>query len=347
MKILNVMFAKKKGGMEQAFLDYNNALLARNHHVVALIHPGAQIKSQIKSRYKTIYNFSRFDFLAIYRIKKLIRGEKPDCIITHGARAVCLVKAAAGKIPIIAVAHNNNKFKHMLGVNAIIAVNHALAQTLIAAGQPGDKVYIVPNMLNIPHDFKYTKPKQFTVPCIGAIARMSPEKGIDVLIEALHLLKQKGLKFTAKIAGDGPEIAKYKALVLQYNLGAEVEFMGWISDKKNFYSNVDILCVPSRDESFGIVALEGMMHCLPIISTQTKGAIEVVGEVAGSSKALYFTDIENSEMMAQAIEKLATDSEIRNNLSHEGFLRVQSFASQNIVKMIENVILKTCMKKEL
>ncbi|MBK9408436.1 MAG: glycosyltransferase [Gemmatimonadetes bacterium] len=64
-----------------------------------------------------------------------------------------------------------------------------------------------------------------TVPRLAAIGRLSPEKGVDILLEAAALLKAEGVPFELFLAGDGPERAALEAQAAALSLGDEVRFL--------------------------------------------------------------------------------------------------------------------------
>ena len=159
-EILNVMFSKRKGGLEQAFLDYTCALNIQGYRVISVIHPKAIIKNQLKNNYVTVNNFNKFDIFAVQKLSKLIKAENPKCIITHGLRASYLIRRTKTNVPIIAVSHNNLKFECLFGSDAIIAITKQMRENIIEAGQTPEMVYTVPNMIHIPDEFSYKRAKK-------------------------------------------------------------------------------------------------------------------------------------------------------------------------------------------
>ena len=55
-----------------------------------------------------------------------------------------------------------------------------------------------------------------------------------------------------------------------------MKFLGWVDDKRSFFEPLDLFCVPSREEPFGIVVLEGMAHGLATIATDAAGPREIL-----------------------------------------------------------------------
>jgi glycosyltransferase involved in cell wall biosynthesis len=106
------------------------------------------------------------------------------------------------------------------------------------------------------------------------MGRLSPEKGIDLLLEALAILKVLGLNFTLRIGGDGA--LKSELMRQAESLNLSVEWVGWVRDKTAFLYGLDYYVMPSRTETFPITLLEAMAHGLPVIATRCGGAEAII-----------------------------------------------------------------------
>jgi glycosyltransferase involved in cell wall biosynthesis len=117
-------------------------------------------------------------------------------------------------------------------------------------------------------------------PRIGVIGRLSPEKGVDIFLDACVRLRQQNVEFNAIIAGDGPDRS---ALERQAGLLApNVVFAGHVEDVAALYENIDLLVIPSRSEGLPNVLLEAIGHDLPVVSTDVGAIAEVLADpVAG------------------------------------------------------------------
>jgi glycosyltransferase involved in cell wall biosynthesis len=112
--------------------------------------------------------------------------------------------------------------------------------------------------------------------CVG---ELRPVKAIDVLIEALAILKQSGRRVTATIVGEGPEDTKLKAQTRQFGLGDEVRFVGYQPAREAFAMG-RMLVIPSRAESLPYIVLEAAAAGMPIIATEVGGVPEIFGPQA-------------------------------------------------------------------
>jgi len=112
------------------------------------------------------------------------------------------------------------------------------------------------------------------------VGRLVPEKGLSVLLEALKYLQEQGLKPGLTVIGEGPDAGKCRELTKRWNLDGQVRFLGAkrgeeLAAELNIHR---ILVVPSVcNESFGIVALEGMACGCVVVGSQGGGLSEAIG----------------------------------------------------------------------
>src|ERR1700719_4155594 len=109
--------------------------------------------------------------------------------------------------------------------------------------------------------------------CVG---ELRPVKAIDVLIEALAILKRSGHPVTATIVGEGPDDSKLKAQAERRGLAEEVRFVGFRPAREAFAMG-RMMVIPSRAESLPYVILEAAAAGVPIVSTRVGGIPEIFG----------------------------------------------------------------------
>ena len=112
------------------------------------------------------------------------------------------------------------------------------------------------------------------------VGRLVSDKGVDLLLEALALLRERGLEPALTIVGGGPEESALKARVDELKLAGQVCFAGVRrgADLTAVLNRHRILVVPSRwNEPFGIVALEGMACGCVVVGSEGGGLPEAIG----------------------------------------------------------------------
>lgn len=104
-------------------------------------------------------------------------------------------------------------------------------------------------------------------PLLLAAGRLSYEKGFDLLVNAIALLRQEGTELRAVIAGDGPMRESMRHLVAKHGLADRVELLGFRDNLGPLFLEADLFVLPSRSEGLPLVLLEAMAHRLPVVAT--------------------------------------------------------------------------------
>lgn len=347
MKIINSMFSRGLGGIEQAFVDYTEALASRNHEVICLIRFGAKIETELlklKQKFpaikiKKIPNyFGKIDIVSKYLLNKILKSENTDCIIAHGNRPCALFARCSNKKNLIGVVHNY-WFKDILKSDYLFCVSNDIRNKLILKYFQNDRVFVVPNLIKIANEPEF---KEFSKPpIIGMMARMVEKKGVDVFIKACGILKNKNVKFSAVIGGDGILRNKYQTLRDDLKLNDNVHFIGWVKDKEKFYNDINIFCLPSLSEPFGIVLLEAATRKKPIVATRIEGPAEILND-----NCAILVEKGNAENLAAGLEELVLSHEKSRLISEKNYKNIKESydlakVSEILEKAIESVLSKS------
>jgi glycosyltransferase involved in cell wall biosynthesis len=156
-------------------------------------------------------------------------------------------------------------------------------------------------------------------------------KGVDVMIDALALVRERGIEAELTIAGSGPETEALKARAERYNIADVVHFLGICARPKmlDLYRSSHLYISMSRGESWGMVYLEAMACGLPVIASKTIGSETIITH--GKSGLLVNRD--DAKGLAQAICQLAYNPAQYAELSRQGRIQVeQHFNWSKIVK---------------
>jgi len=151
------------------------------------------------------------------------------------------------------------------------------------------------------------------------LARLSPLKGVDLLLEAMLKIRQVQPQVALYLVGDDvtPEYLDYlsglREFISRHQLN-DVYFTGWRADCLRILSLMDILVQPSRQEGVPGAILEAMAMRKPVVATRVGGIQEVVSH--GESGLLV--EAEDVHGLAQAIILLAQDPQLRRRLGERG-----------------------------
>jgi glycosyltransferase involved in cell wall biosynthesis len=151
---------------------------------------------------------------------------------------------------------------------------------------------------------------------IGAVARLSPEKGLDVLLRAVALMRDRGIETQVILAGDGPNREELVRLAAELGLSTRVEFVGEVAheDVPAVLRRMEIFVIPSTWEGFGVAALEASAMELPVVGSNIHGLPDVV--LDGETGLLVPAG--DGAKLAEAIGRLIADRDLRRRMGAAG-----------------------------
>ncbi len=157
-------------------------------------------------------------------------------------------------------------------------------------------------------------------------------KGVDVLLKAFAKVRNCELF----IAGTGELENKLKAFAKSHGLEKKVHFLGFLPDNtlKQAYADCDIFVLPSvaKSEAFGIVQLEAMVYGKPVINTRLPSGVPHVSIHGETGITVPPSD---TNMLAKAINRLASDKSLRERLGRNAALRVRErFDEKNVIRKL-------------
>jgi len=152
---------------------------------------------------------------------------------------------------------------------------------------------------------------------VGAVGRLSDEKGFDLLIEAVTRAALRGADLELWIAGEGSEKAKLDSLAARSN--GRVRMLGFRSDVRDLMEAFDIFALSSLREGLPNVVLEAMACEVPLLATRC-GGVEAV--VRDDEEALL-VPISSSKALEDGLVRLASDPGLRARLASESRKRVE------------------------
>jgi glycosyltransferase involved in cell wall biosynthesis len=157
------------------------------------------------------------------------------------------------------------------------------------------------------------------------VCRFYPRKRLDVLLKAAARLHSRIPSLELRIVGDGPDRRRLKSLCSELGLDPVVHWLGNISQKELVaeYNRCHMFCLPSVQESFGIVFLEAMASGKPVVAARAASAPEVV-------RHGILVEPENEVALAEAIEQLYRDPELRTSLASAAAEWVSRFDAPTI-----------------
>lgn len=316
MTVLNLMLGSGRGGLEQAGVDYAEALAHAGISALTITHPDAWVNPLLANLpHHHLKHIASWDPLAILSLRKLAKKHQATAVICHGNRALRMALSAfKGRIPVIAVAHNYS-IKRFIGADKVFCITHQLIEEMAKLNYPRERIIHMPNMVRIPTIAP--RPAYRNPPVVATMGRFVTKKAFDLFIDAVRELENRSITFKAILGGDGDDAALLRARAQGLK---NLTFSGWVQNKEQFFHDADIFVLPSHHEPFGIVLIEAMAYQVPVVTTDSEGP----GEIVHPGKDALLTKRGDAKELAGAIESLITNETRAKALATEAFALVSS-----------------------
>jgi glycosyltransferase involved in cell wall biosynthesis len=176
---------------------------------------------------------------------------------------------------------------------------------------------------------RVARPSLDGIPVVLCVGRLVEKKGHATLLQACALLRDQGVGFRLRLAGEGPEWARLQRLVHQLDLDERVSFLGPLTESETTaeYDRADIFALACREldngDRDGIpnVILEAMAHSLPVVSTDGGS----VGEAVVDGEAGLVVPQGDVEALASALRRLVDSRNLRHELGQGGRRQIERF----------------------
>lgn len=218
-----------------------------------------------------------------------------------------------------------------LKLDYAVVASHYMKQELIEHGYPGNHISINPYFTKADCADNGTCDSRV----ILAIGRMVPDKGFDLLLEALRLIEYEDFKLI--FIGDGPALSDIEQQILRLGLQTKVEIKGWLDREEvhNYLTNCQFVVVPSLwPEPFGIVGIEAMACKKPVIAFAVGGIVDWLRDKYNG----LLVEPGNVCALSKAIKLLLNSPEYCRNLGLNGYSRfIEEFSEQGHIDRLMSV----------
>ena len=229
------------------------------------------------------------------------------------------------------------KFIEDLGLRTyrnIIVTNESSGKQIYSQNRNA-KIFVIPNGTEVPQ-------KISTVPTFGNVVFLGRleinQKGLDLLVGAYSLISGK-TKSNLVIAGSGSksQLKSLRKYLQDSGISKRVSLIGRVSgkSKKELFDQAVVVVIPSRFETFSIVALEAMAYARPIVAFDIPG-LRWIPEKA-ISRVKEFDETE----LSQAIFRIITNKHSADSMGKNGRKFALDYSWQNIAARYEQVISRT------
>ena len=176
-------------------------------------------------------------------------------------------------------------------------------------------------------------------PLVLHVGRLKRYKATDHLLQAARLLKERGVKLTTVIVGDGDDKPRLEALAAKLGLGAEVRFTGFVpeAEKVNWYRRAAVLVENSVKEGWGLIVMEANACGTPVVAANSPGLRDSSKD--GVNGLMYeYGDVPS---LAEKLEKLLSDDALRNRLGAQAITWAKQWTWDGAAEAMERVAEET------
>lgn len=282
--------------------------------------------------------FKSFPFFSISKNTDwIVAGPFPTTTVLYAYLVSKLKKSKLALIPCYHFQdqnHNNKILKRILRrANLIFALSNREKGEYKKLGIGRKKITVLGGMISEKYFLK-SKQKQAnnTVLYLGS---KSQHKQIEILIESMEILWQKGNKAKLIIAGPetlhSPKIIK-KIKLLPKKIKKNIIYKNEVKEQEKWQliDNCSVLVNPSKYESFGIVFLEAWARKKPVIAFKSPVSSELI---ENNVNGLLF---KNSQELAEKIYSILTNSNLQKNLGEKGYLKAKNYTPKKIGNIFYN-----------
>jgi glycosyltransferase involved in cell wall biosynthesis len=355
MKILYIISTLGYGGAEKLLLDSANKLVESNEVTVIYFK-----NSDLVKYFSENVNIIQIPVNGriIKAIKREIEKISPLIIHTHLTQANLYGLIATRKYNNIKtfVTIHNSKYKHNIldkgyyllyrillnGISRkteVIAISKSVKRTIEDQYKiKSNRIHLLYNSVSIkqPSLTKAQLRSNFGVNnekfVILFIGRLSKQKAVHLLIEAINLLNDKlKAELLVFIVGEGKLKSQLRNQVQKNNLEEIIKFEGVQSDVWKYYKMSDLFVLPSIFEGFGIVLIEAMGMGIPVISTNIDGPVEIIDN---EKTGLLFKKRDVNDL-SKKIALIYQNKGLKQRLAYNGSLVYnERFSMQNFLEKL-------------
>lgn len=302
IRICHVITTIEMGGAEKQLLELvGQQVLLGDEVQIVFLKGRPQLAKRLELSGAVVHSdISNKHFLQQYfKFKQLIRSIAPNIIHAHLPRSEVLVRITSADTPFIVTRHNSEKFfpsaykrissylsRYVLrralfciciseGVRNFLYQFHEISnRTQVKVVHYGIQLLNNRESSRSQSDVKVNHKSSFDILCV---ARLVPQKNLDILLEAFSKLVDLDSRTNLTIVGRGYLGQTLKDLSASLGVASRIEWIEECEEIDELMTKFDCLVLPSKYEGFGLVLLEAMRSNLPVIASNIPTSIEILG----------------------------------------------------------------------
>lgn len=297
IKILHILPSLVRAGAERVVYDLSLGLPRDKFQSGVLLFKdngaGADWRAELVAAGIPVFALRKcclFDVVNFWKIYRQIKKFSPDIVHTHlGGDIYGRLAAKLARVPVIVSTEHNLNISEGWAAACLKKITARFAVKIFAVSQavkadaikrynlPWEKIEVVYNGIDSNHfQAKIKTPSRPYV--IGALGRLTAQKGFSVLIAAISQLQNQ--EVIVQIAGQGELKSSLQQQINKLKLGDKVKLVGLV-EPVSFLNSLDVFVAPSLWEGLGLSVLEAGALGKPVIASDVDGLREIINEQTG------------------------------------------------------------------
>lgn len=341
MNVIQLVNNRSWGGGERYVFDLTQQLVAHGHNVRLITKGAPAVDSEFVSlgvevthaRLGGVLDFASAGVIA--GVIDSLDNDEPVVIHAHNFKtaiaAVRAKKRLAGKrrVSVVVTRHLIKKAGRSVidrwvyrNIDALVFISQAVKDEFMGAKAPIDpaKTHIIYNSIPTPPAITPSPATDDRVR-LTFMGRLSKEKGIDMLLESLAMVKVSGWQMLIGGTGDEQYVKTLMDKAQTLGIADKITWLGYVADVWPVIGRTDVGVVPSVwREPFGLTILEFISRGVPVVSTDSGAQKEILTD--GKDSLLTSVD---ADSFAAALERIITDANLRRQLGQNALETFRRF----------------------
>jgi glycosyltransferase involved in cell wall biosynthesis len=294
-------------------------------------------------------------------VRNYLKSQKPDLAVIsgyaqpafHTIRRFCI----RNKVPYVTVTESHLKKRRNPLLNRLkrsgverfyrsaaahLTMGSASRGFVVSYGANVANVFDFPNTIDVPayaqaveecrreREIKRRDRAGFEGQNILYVGALAPWKGVDLLVRAFSSLSRKQAGIALHLVGDGPQRPELERLASSVPRG-EIHFHGFNqpANLPRFYAGADVLVLPSRQETWGVVLIEAMAAGLPVISSNAVGAAD---DLVLDGRTGFVFPTGDVGALEERLGRILADPELKKRLGQGAFETAKSWSHDRAIR---------------
>jgi glycosyltransferase involved in cell wall biosynthesis len=324
-----------RGGQDQ-LLSLILGLHKRGHKVTLACYQGTLLEERARHAGILISLFamrSEIGPIALFHLACILRKVRPDILAFNTPKPILIGSLVSRFFKVRAriifrrvsfPLHKNfvTRLKYNWGIHCIIAISESIRCQLHSNGIPLSRIKKIYEGLDISSFPKAEPPATRRLDdrvVVGCLAHLSPEKGLNYLIEAASLIEEARTRIRFVIVGDGKCREDLENQVRQHQLENSFHFAGFQEQTSRYLLSFDVFVLPSLSEGLSSAILSAMASSLPVVATDVGG----IPELIRNEEEGLLVPPGDPAALARALRRLCNEPQTRLQMGKKGRIRVE------------------------